>query len=192
MDGKPNKASVAAIAEAGDVSVSTPIERIDAALKEIVEDVQTTLLERISAASPLFFERLVLRLLTSMGYAGKLGRAEHAGKSGDGGIDGILYLDRLELERVYVQAKRWAHPVGASVVRDFAGSMDAEAATKGVILTTSTFTADARTYVSRSPKAIRLVDGRELARLMVEFEVAVSRQATIVVPRVDEDAFEGA
>jgi restriction system protein len=168
----------------------TPRERIDTALAEIVDDLRSTLLERIGASSPLFFERLVLRLLTKMGYAGKLGRAEHAGQSGDGGIDGILYLDRLELERVYVQAKRWQGSVGASVVRDFAGSMDAEGATKGVILSTSHFTKEARAYVQKSPKAIRLVDGQELARLLVEFEVGVDRAATIVVPKLDEDAFE--
>lgn len=144
--------------------------------------------KQATALHPLFFERLVLRLLGKMGYAGKLGRAEHAGKSGDGGIDGILYLDRLELERVYVQAKRWQGSVGASVVRDFAGSMDAEAATKGVILSTSTFTADARAYVLKSPKAIRLVDGQELAKLLVEFEVSVARASTLIVPKTMKTA----
>jgi restriction system protein len=132
----------------------------------------------------------VLHLLKSMGYAGQLGRAEHAGRTGDGGFDGILYLDRLELERVYVQAKRWAGPVGASTIRDFAGSMDGEAATKGVVTTTSTFTAEARNYLKKSPKAIRLVDGTELAALMIEFGVGVSRARTLVVPRVDEDFFD--
>jgi restriction system protein len=84
---------------AADVEL-TPTKRIDAARAEIVEDVQTAVLERIAASTPLFFERLVLKLLTGMGYAGTLGKAEHAGRSGDGGIDGILYLDRLQLERV--------------------------------------------------------------------------------------------
>lgn len=169
---------------------ATPRERIDGAVAEIIDDLRASLLERIGASTPVFFERLVLRLLSKMGYAGKLGRAEHAGQTNDGGIDGILYLDRLELERVYVQAKRWQGSVGASVVRDFAGSMDAEGATKGVILTTSTFTKEARAYIQRSPKAIRLVDGQELSRLLVEFEVGVDRAATIVVPKLDEDAFE--
>lgn len=141
-------------------------------------------------ASAGFFERAVLKLLDKMGYAGKLGRAEHRGKTGDGGIDGILYLDRLELERVYVQAKRWKGAVGASEVRDFAGAMDGESANKGVILTTSTFTPEAVRYIERSPKAIRLVNGNELARLMVEFGVGVNLETKLVMPEVDEDFFD--
>lgn len=178
-----------AVAEVEEVA-RTPQERIADALTEIVDDLRATLRERIAASSPLFFERLVLKLLTRMGYAGNLGRSEHSGKTGDGGIDGILYLDRLGLERVYVQAKRWQGSVGAMTIRDFAGSMDAEAATKGVILTTSTFTADAKRYVEKSPKAIRLVDGEELTRLLVEFEVGAARETTIVIPRLDEDVFD--
>jgi len=184
------KGTTGTLQAANELMDATPRERIDAAVLEIIDDLRATLLDRIGASSPVFFERLVLRLLSKMGYAGKLGRAEHSGKSSDGGIDGILYLDRLELERVYVQAKRWQGTVGASVVRDFAGSMDAEGATKGVIMTTSTFTKEARAYVQKSPKAIRLVDGQELSRLLVEFEVGVDRAATIVVPKLDEDAFE--
>lgn len=171
---------------------TTPDERIHAALAEIVADVQSEVLSRLLAGSPLFFERTVLRLLDAMGYAGELGQSEHTGKTADGGVDGILYLDRLHLERVYVQAKRWQAPVGAAAVRDFAGAMDAESATKGVIFTTSGFTKEARAYVQKSPKAIRLVDGLELARLLVEFGVGVSRTTTVVLPRIDEDYFEDA
>lgn len=172
--------------------VATPEERIADAVAEIVNLAQDTVLERLLAGSPLFFERTVLKLLASMGYAGELGGAEHTGKTADGGVDGILYLDRLHLERVYVQAKRWKEPIGASTVRDFAGAMDAEAATKGVILTTSGFTKEARRYVEKSPKAIRLVDGPELAKLMVEFGVGVSRTQVVVLPKLDEDFFDDA
>lgn len=167
----------------------TPRERIEAATAEIAADVEATLLDRLGRVPPKRFETIVLQLLTRMGYAGKLGSTEHAGQTGDGGIDGILYLDRLQLERVYVQAKRWTAVVGASVVRDFAGAMDGESATKGVILTTSSFTADARKYVEKSPKAIRLVGGHELARLMLEFEVGAQVETVVRIPRVDEDYF---
>jgi restriction system protein len=170
----------------------TPEERIHAALNEIRADLAERLLVRLHAASPRFFEQTVLRLLEKMGYAGELGGSEHAGKTGDGGVDGVLYLDRLHLERVYVQAKRWQGSVSASVVRDFAGAMDGESATKGVILTTSTFTKDAHRYLEKSPKAIRLVGGEELAALMVEFGVGVSRSDTFVIPKEDGDFFEEA
>lgn len=168
----------------------TPRERIEIALAEIVADVEGTVLQRLASLTPLRFEKAVLHLLEKMGYAGKFGATAHAGQSGDGGIDGILYLDRLQLERVYVQAKRWQGIVGAGVVRDFAGAMDGESATKGVILTTSSFSADARKYVDKSPKAIRLVEGKELARLMVEFETGAQTETVLKIPKVDEDFFD--
>lgn len=174
-----------------ELTTLTPDERIAAAVAEIVADVEGKVLDRLAAATPTFFEQTVLKLLATMNYTGEFGASEHSGKTADGGIDGILYLDRLHLERVYVQAKRWKEAVGASVVRDFAGAMDAEAATKGVILTTAGFTKEARKYIEKSPKAIRLVDGPEIARLMVEFGVGVSRAQEIVLPKLDEDFFEG-
>jgi restriction system protein len=173
------------------VDLRTPDEKIDEAVRDIKQAVGSDLLSRLKSMSPVFFEVAVLRLLKAMGYAGKLGRVEHSGKTGDGGVDGILYLDRLELERVYVQAKKWDGSVGASAVRDFAGAMDAEAATKGVVITTGHFTADAQSYVKRSPKAIRLVSGEELVSLMIEFAVGVSHERTLVLPKLDLDFFEG-
>lgn len=169
----------------------TPQERIDAARAEIVADVESTVLQRLSSVSPKRFEHIVLQLLAKMGYAGNLGASEHVGGTGDGGIDGILYLDRLRLERVYVQAKRWQGSVGEDPVRSFAGAMDL-GANKGVILTTSTFTPAARKYVDKSHKAIRLVEGKELAGLMVEFEVGVQAEVVVRVPKVDEDFFDEA
>lgn len=169
----------------------TPRERIDVARGEIVADVESTILQRLSNVSPKRFEHIVLQLLAKMGYAGNLGASEHVGGTGDGGVDGILYLDRLRLERVYVQAKRWQGSVGEDPVRSFAGAMDL-GANKGIILTTSTFTPAARKYVEKSHKAIRLVEGKELAGLMVEFEVGVQAEVVIRVPKVDEDFFDEA
>ncbi len=168
----------------------TPTERIAEAQAEILADVASTLLERLKAVPPARFEAIVLQVLVAMGYTGSQGRSEHVGKTNDGGIDGVLYLDRLGLERIYVQAKRWQAPVGAPTVREFAGTMDGEGATKGVILSTSTFTPEARKFLSKSTKTIRLVDGLELASLMVEFDVGVTTAQVIKVPRVDEDYFE--
>jgi restriction system protein len=168
----------------------TPTERIASAQAEIHADVASTLLERLKTVPPARFEAIVLQVLVAMGYAGSRGHSEHVGKTNDGGIDGVLYLDRLGLERIYVQAKRWQAPVGAPTVREFAGTMDGEGATKGVILSTSSFTPEARKFLSKSTKTIRLVDGLELARLMVEFDVGVTTVRVIKVTRVDEDFFE--
>ena len=176
---------------AATLDLRTPDEKIDEAVRDIKQAVASDLLARLKSMSPAFFEVAVLKLLKAMGYAGKLGRVEHSGRTGDGGVDGILYLDRLELERVYVQAKRWDGAVGASTVRDFAGAMDAESATKGVVITTSYFTGDAQAYVKRSPKAIRLISGEEFVSLMIEFAVGVSHERTVVLPKVDLDFFEG-
>jgi restriction system protein len=175
-------------AEAG----QTPEERIDHAVAELHAAVHVELLARLKSAQPVFFERTVLKLLEAMGYTWQRGTTDHLGRTADGGIDGVLYLDRLHLERVYVQAKRYQGTVGSSAVRDFAGAMDGESATKGVILTTASFSAEARKYLDKSPKAIRLVDGDELARLLIEFEVAVSRSRTVHVVGIDEDFFEDA
>jgi restriction system protein len=168
----------------------TPRDRIDGAVNELRETVSAELLEQLRSSNPTFFEVAVLDVLKAMGYAGDLGRAEHAGKTGDGGIDGVLYLDRLGLERVHVQAKRWQNSVGEGVVRDFAGAMDVRGATKGVIVTTGDFTKSAKRYVEMSPKVIKLLDGEHLAELMVEFAVGVTHERTVVIPKLDLDYFE--
>ena len=186
----PGDADIGTESTVPDTIPQTPTERIAAAQAEIQADVASTLLERLKTVPPARFEAIVLQVLVAMGYTGSRGHSEHVGKTNDGGIDGVLYLDRLGLERIYVQAKRWQAPVGAPTVREFAGTMDGEGATKGVILSTSTFTQEARKFLSKSTKTIRLVDGLELASLMVEFDVGVTTVRMIKVPRVDEDFFE--
>jgi restriction system protein len=126
-----------------------------------------------------------------MGYVGSRHDAAHAvGRTGDGGIDGIIKEDRLGLDAVYVQAKRWGAVVGRPVVQAFSGSLDGARARKGVLITTSTFSADAHDYVRQIEKRIVLVDGRALVDLMIEHEVGVTTARTYDVKRVDSDYFD--
>lgn len=169
----------------------TPAEAIDAAIQSIRSAVSTELLDRIKAAPPDFFERLVVDLLLAMGYGGSRRDAGQAvGKSGDGGIDGVIKEDRLGLDAVYIQAKRWEGPVGRPVVQQFSGSLDLHKATKGVLITTSSFTADARDYVKSIGKRIILIDGFQLAELLMDNEVGVVTEATYRLVRVDPGFFE--
>ncbi len=170
---------------------ASPDDRIDSALQEIRDSVATELLELIGRESPSFFESLVLDLLHAMGYGLSREDLQSVGATGDGGIDGIISLDRLGLQKVYVQAKRWVNPVGGPVVRDFIGALTTRGADKGVLLTTSKFTGDAYTTAEKvRTGTIVLIDGRRLAELMIDHGVGVSHRA-LRVPRVDNDYFEG-
>ena len=145
------------------------------------------------ACSPEFFERLVVNLLVAMGYGGSRADAGRAvGKSGDGGIDGIIKEDRLGLDVVYLQAKRWEGSVGVDRVMSFSGALDGHGADKGVLITTSRFTADAQAYTDKTAtKRIVLIDGSRLADLMMDFGVGVTDEATYSVKKLDTDFFEG-
>jgi restriction system protein len=170
---------------------STPRERIDSAAKELSEDLADDLLTKVKAGSPRFFERLVIDLLRAMGYGGSRAEAaELLGRSGDAGLDGVIRQDRLGLEAVYVQAKRWENTVGRPTVQAFAGSLDGARARKGVLLTTATFSPDAREYVRSIEKRIVLIDGVELVNLMVEHDIGVSIEARIDLKRLDNDYFD--
>lgn len=146
----------------------------------------------MKAASPSFFEDLVVRLLVAMGYGGSQADAGKAiGQSGDGGIDGVIKEDRLGLDTIYLQAKRWEGTVGRPVVQSFVGSLEGQHARRGVLITTSDFSAEARNYVKGIEKRIILIDGTELARLMFEFDVAVTPIGPpYVLKRVDLDFFD--
>lgn len=170
-------------------SHASPEERIEAALVELRASVGRDLLENIMASSPEFFERLVLDLLHRMGYGTDQTSLQKVGGSGDGGIDGIISLDRLGLEKVYVQAKRWKNSVGSPDVQGFMGALQLQGASKGVFLTTSTFTKDAREAAKRARGALVLVDGEQLTALMIEHGVAVSHKIRHI-PRIDSDYFE--
>jgi restriction system protein len=175
------------------ISRATPEELIDAAHQEITDELRSALLERIVAASPTFFEGVVLDLLVAMGYGGsRIDAAQRVGRTGDGGIDGIINEDPLGLDIVYLQAKRYApgNTIGIGQVREFAGSLVERGATKGVFVTTSHFVAGAKTYVDRIPQRLILIDGDELTRLMVRFGVGVRVERTIDFKRLDLDYFD--
>ncbi len=168
----------------------SPDDRIHEALREIRENVADDLLSAIARESPAFFERLVLDLLHKMGYGAGREALERVGGSGDGGIDGVISLDRLGLQKVYVQAKRWVHPVGDPEVRNFIGSLTAHGADKGVFLTTSKFTAKAAdTAAKLQHVSVVLIDGPKLAQLMIDFVVGVSEDV-VKIPKLDSDYFQ--
>ncbi|CAN5191259.1 restriction endonuclease [soil metagenome] len=168
---------------------SSPEERIDAALIELRESVGRDLLEAIGRAPPTFFEHLVLKLLHAMGYGTSLAALQRVGGSGDGGIDGIISLDRLGLEKVYVQAKRWKSSVGSPEIQGFMGALQLQGATKGVFLATSTFTKDAKDAAAKARGSIVLVDGAQLSAYMIDHCVGVTHKP-LQLPRMDSDFFE--
>lgn len=170
--------------------IESPDERIETALSELNESIAAELLALIGQASPTFFEQLVLDLLHAMGYGTDRTDLQRVGGSGDGGIDGIISLDRLGLEKIYIQAKRWQHGVGRPEIQSFFGALAGRRASKGVFITTSTFTKDARAYADSVSGQLVLVDGERLAHLMIEHRVGVSHKP-IYIARVDGDYFEG-
>lgn len=173
------------------VETGTPLELLDASYKTLRQAVKEELLTRLKECSPAFFERAVLKLLLAMGYGGVAGSGEVTGQSGDGGIDGIIKEDKLGLDVVCIQAKRWDNnPVGRPKVQEFVGSMDFVRAKKGVIITTSTFTKDARNFVERiEAKKVVLIDGETLSDLMINHNVGVTTTGTYELKEVSNDFF---
>jgi restriction system protein len=169
----------------------TPEEEIEAAYQRIKEGLVAELLQTIKDHSPAFFERLVIDLLVKMGYGGTRKDAGQAlGKSGDGGIDGIIKEDRLGLDIVYIQAKRWDNTtVGRPEIQKFAGALQGQRARKGIFITTSTFSGSALEYVSRIDSKIVLIDGETLAQLMIDYNIGVAPTASYEIKRVDSDYF---
>lgn len=173
-------------------STVTPEEQIDAVYASITAALRDELLERILESSPAFFEQLIVDLLVSMGYGGShKNAAAQLGRSGDGGVDGILNEDRLGLDRIYVQAKRYApgHAVGRPDVNAFVGSLVGLGASKGVFVTTSTFSRPAREYIGPLAQRVILIDGKELADIMIEHNVGVRSHRRVEFKRLDEDFF---
>ena len=168
----------------------TPEETLESGYQNLRRNLAQELLDRVKKCSPRFFESLVVDLLVAMGYGGSRKDAGQAvGQSGDGGVDGIIKEDRLGLDVVYIQAKRWEGTVGRPAVQAFAGSLEGQRARKGVLITTSQFSQDAKDYVSRIEKKIVLIDGEQLAQLMIDHGIGVAEVATYTVKKMDLDYF---
>ena len=178
--------------EATENSISTPSEALESAYENLRDELADELLSRLKQTTPAFFERVVVELLVKMGYGGSRADAGKAiGKSGDGGIDGVIKEDKLGLDVVYIQAKRWdSNSVGRPDVMQFAGALQAQRANKGIFITTSRFTDDARSYVSQIGSKIVLIDGDQLTGLMIEHDVGVSTISLYPVKKIDTDYFD--
>jgi restriction system protein len=170
----------------------TPEELLEAGYLKLRRQVEDDLLTRIKSSPPEFFERLVVRLLTTIGYGGSLADAGKAiGKSGDGGIDGVIKEDKLGLDLLYIQAKRWENAsVGRPEIQKFVGALHGKKARKGIFICTSTFTKDAKDYAEVLETKVILIDGAQLAELMFDYGVGVSTESNYVVKRIDSDFFE--
>lgn len=175
-----------------DTSTATPSEALEAAYENLRDELGDELLAKLKKSSPSFFERAVVELLVKMGYGGSRADAGKAiGRSGDGGIDGIIKEDRLGLDVVYIQAKRWdSNSVGRPDVMQFAGALQAQKATKGIFITTSRFTEEARNYVFQIGSKIVLIDGEQLTNLMIENDIGVSTISLYPVKKIDTDYFD--
>jgi len=172
-------------------SDQTPEDQIAAAYQNIRATIQKELLENIMASSPAFFERLVVDLIVKMGYGGSRSDAGKAiGKSNDGGIDGIINEDKLGLDVIYIQAKRWEGSVGRPEIQKFAGALQGQRARKGIFITTSTFTGQALEYVQMIETKIILIDGDRLSDLMFEYSIGVASAGIYELKKIDSDYFE--
>ena len=169
---------------------ATPEELIDSGYQSLRDELIVEIIEQVKRCSPQFFERLVVKLLVAMGYGGSLeDAAQVLGRSGDGGIDGTIKEDKLGLDVICIQAKRWEGTVGRPVVQAFAGSMEGFRARKGVLITTATFSKEAEDYITRIERKIVLVDGQRMAELMIAHNVGVTVMQTYEIKRVDSDFF---
>ncbi|MBD2491987.1 restriction endonuclease [Aulosira sp. FACHB-615] len=168
----------------------TPEEDVELAIQKLTKELASDLLQMIKNSPPAFFEKLVVDLLVKMGYGGtRKDAGQTVGRSGDGGIDGIINEDRLGLDVIYIQAKRWESSVGRPEIQKFAGALQGFRAKKGVFITTSTFTNEAKDYVSRIDSKIILIDGETLTQLMIENNVGVTPFAVYEVKKIDSDYF---
>lgn len=189
---KKSEKAEPATGDGSEPSLATPEERIGQAYGEITADLRSELLEKVLEASPEFFERVVVNLLVAMGYGGSVEQAgHHLGKSGDGGVDGVINEDKLGLDLIYIQAKRYApgNVIGRPEIQKFAGSLIGMGATKGVFVTTSSYSAHAHEYANGVPQRLILIDGDKLTSLMMDHNVGVRVHRKIELKKIDEDFF---
>ena len=172
------------------LEIQTPEEAIEAAYQNLRQTLADEVLQTVKSCSPSFFERLVIDVLVKMGYGGTRKDAGKAiGKSGDGGIDGIINEDRLGLDVIYIQAKKWENPVGRPEIQKFAGALQGQRAKKGIFITTSNFTNEAKEFASRIDNKITLIDGETLSQLMIDYNVGINSIVTYELKRIDSDYF---
>jgi restriction system protein len=170
--------------------LQTPAELLESAYQKLREDLAEELLKTVKDCSPSFFERLVIDVLVKMGYGGSRKEAGRAiGRSGDEGIDGIINEDRLGLDVIYIQAKRWQAPIGRPEIQKFAGALQGHRANKGIFITTSDFSRDAEDYVAKINSKIVLIDGEQLAQLMIDHNVGVTAVTSYETKKIDSDYF---
>lgn len=173
-----------------DIEAQTPEEAIDSAYLNIRQSLADEILQTVKNCSPSFFETLVIDVLVKMGYGGTRKDAGKAiGKSGDNGIDGIINEDRLGLDVIYIQAKKWENPVGRPEIQKFAGALQGQRAKKGIFISTSTFTKEAQEFASRIDNKITLIDGETLSQLMIDYNVGVNLVSSYELKRIDSDYF---
>ncbi|TXF10364.1 restriction endonuclease [Pelomicrobium methylotrophicum] len=178
-------------ASSTDKAQSDPVEQIEQAFSNYQESLIDDVLEKLRGVTPAFFERLVIRLLVKMGYGGGLKQAaEVVGGSGDEGIDGIINEDKLGLDVIYIQAKQWTTPVGRPEIQKFVGALHGKRAKKGIFITSSEFTREARDYVTHLEPRVVLIDGKTMARLMVEHDVGVTSKSIYELKSIDQDFFD--
>lgn len=189
--GRKNTNQVVSKNESLELSTTrTPQESIQVAFDELYASLASDLLDVIKKVPPSFFEKLVVDLLLAMGYGGSRAEAGRAvGQSGDGGIDGIIDEDKLGLDKVYIQAKRWDNVVGRPELNKFVGSLAGVHADKGVFITTSDYTKEAKEYIGKVGKNISLINGEKLVELMIEHNIGVSESTRFIVKRIDSDYF---
>jgi restriction system protein len=191
VEGDDAAAPIAPTASVVSSAGQPPDEALEEAYARLRSSVEAELLDAVKQAAPSFFEELVVDLLVKMGYGGSRAEAARAiGRSGDGGIDGVIDEDRLGLDVIYIQAKRWEGSVGRPEIQKFAGALQGQRASKGIFLTTSSYTREAEEYAQRIGTRIVLVDGRRLVSLMFEYDVGVSARNTYTVKTIDGDYFE--
>lgn len=170
----------------------TPEDQLALAYRRLRSELELDLLEQVRSVTPVFFERLVIDLLVGMGYGGSRQDAGRAiGKSGDGGIDGIIKEDKLGLDVIYIQAKRWEGTVGRPEIQKFAGALQGQRANKGVFITTSSYSREATEFANLINTKIILIDGRQLATMMIDHNVGVSTIGMYELKKIDSDYFDG-
>jgi restriction system protein len=188
--GSPKSDKESLVSDDGIDDELTPEEQIEKGIKQIQRELLDEVLDRVKQLPSAGFEQLVLRLLVGMGYGGSMADVQGVARGADGGVDGVVNQDHLGLDRIYIQAKRWEGSVGRPIIQGFVGALAGVGASKGVIMTTSTFAQPAQEYVrTLTDRRIVLVDGQRMSELMLKHGIGVSTKQTFVIQRMDEDFF---